>query len=154
MARRYRPRKEFKFWLYHDLVEDVRLMEYIEFLRKTRQFAKVLRNGLRLMWTLGEGDLSVLFELFPTLRSQFEPNSENLIEQFRQMLLQQQQPIPEIPKLEPVSNAGPKSLPAPQIAMPTFDDEDTIVMRRDTNAEANSSASFLDAALGFQKGAG
>ena len=68
------------------------------------------------------------------------------------MLLQHQQVIPEIPKLEPVSNGGPKPLPAPQIPMPTFDDEDTIVMRRDTSAGADSAASFLDASFGFQKG--
>lgn len=153
MARRYRPRKEFKFWLYRDLSEDVRLMDYIKFLRDTRQFAKVLRNGLRLMWTLGEGDLTVLFELFPTLRSQFAPNNEALIEEFRQMLLQHQLPTPEIPKLVSVSNGGAKPLPAPQIPMPTFDDEDTIVMRHDSGAGANSTASFLDAAFGFQKGA-
>jgi hypothetical protein len=151
MARRYRPRKEFKFWLYHDLTEDQRLMEYIAYLRKTRQFAKTLRNGLRLMWSLGEGDLSVLFELFPSLRSQFAPNTDALIEEFRQMLLQRPAALPEIPTLASTSG-GPKKLPAPPIAMPTFDDEDTIVIRRDPNASANTSVNFLDAALGFQKG--
>lgn len=149
MTRRFRPRKEFKFWLYHDLLEDQRLMDYIAYLRKTRQFAKTLRNGLRLMWALGEGDLSVLFELFPSLRSQLVPNADNLIEEFRQMLLQHQPTIPEIPTL---ASGSPKKLPTPPIAMPTFDDEDTIVIRRDPNASANTSVNFLDAALGFQKG--
>jgi len=151
MTRRYRPRKEFKFWLYHDLVEDTRLMDYINHLRKTRQFAKSVRNGLRLMWTLGEGDLSVLFELFPSLRSQFMPKGDELIEQFRQMLLQHQAAVPEFPKLESPASGNPKSLPVPHIAMPTFDDEDTMVMERDALGETRINTSFLDAAFGFQQ---
>lgn len=67
---RYRPRKEFKFWLYHDLADDVKLMEWIKFCKETRQFASVIKRGLRLMWSLGQGDTSVLFELFPTLKSE------------------------------------------------------------------------------------
>jgi len=70
MTRRPRPRKEFKFWLYWDIDEQVKLMDYIKWLNQTRQFATVVRNGLRLMWTLSEGDTSVLFELFPGLRAQ------------------------------------------------------------------------------------
>jgi hypothetical protein len=151
MTRRYRPRKLFKFWLYHDLAEDTRLMEYIAYLRQTRQFAKILRNGLRLMWTLGEGDLSVLFELFPSLRSQFMPKGDELIEQFRQMLLQHQPAIPEFPEKELPAAGSAKALPAPQIAMPTFDDEDTMVIRRDTHADTDATANFLSAALGIQK---
>jgi hypothetical protein len=151
MARRYRPRKLFKFWLYHDRLEDQRLMDYIDYLRKTRQFASTLRQGLRLMWTLGEGDLSVLFELFPSLRSQFMPNGDNLIEQFRQMLLQNQPVIPEFPNMEPLLTGNPKPLPAPQIAMPTFDDGDTVVIRHDMTAGASATTNFLDAAFGFQE---
>lgn len=149
--RRYRPRKQFKFWLYHDLLEDLRLMEYIAYLRKTQQFAKVLRSGLRLMWTLGEGDLSILFELYPTLRSQFVPGGENLIQEFRRLLEEHQIAIPDMPKLEPLSKGSAKPLLAPEIPMPTFDDEDTMVVRRDVNAGANTTANFLDAAFGFQK---
>lgn len=70
MARRYRPRKEFKFWLYHDLDEDKRLMEFIRFCKNTQQFACMVRNGLRLMWSLGEGSTAVLYELFPWLQTQ------------------------------------------------------------------------------------
>jgi hypothetical protein len=151
VARRYRPRKEFKFWLYHDLLEDQQLMDYIAYLRKTRQFAKTLRNGLRLMWSLGEGDLSVLFELFPSLRSQFMPDADDLIEQFRLMLLQNQPATPEFPKMEALAMGNPKPLPAPSLPMPTFEDEDTIVIRHDTTAGVSAAANFLDAAFGFQE---
>jgi hypothetical protein len=68
------------------------------------------------------------------------------------MLLQHQGAITEFPKMEPPPAGNPKSLPVPQIAMPTFDDEDTIVIRRDTQAGANTTTNFLDAAFGFQQG--
>jgi hypothetical protein len=46
----------------------------------------------------------------------------------------------------------PKAMSTPKLAMPTFDDEeDTVVIRRDTNADSNITANFLDAAFGFQE---
>lgn len=217
-----RRKKEIKFTLYHDVLEDTRLMEYVDYLRKTQQFPKVIRNALRLVWTLGEGDLSVLFELFPSLRGQFMPRPDELIEQFRQMLHQRMaaamSAAPEIPQpvgpqqlelplgLEPIEpapppvhhnetieqtiqeavqagmqrvlnqlaamqpltsktaapefskakppskNGNPKPLILPQIAMPTFDDEDdSVVIQHDINAKSDIIASFLDAAFGFQQ---
>jgi hypothetical protein len=150
MARRYRPRKLFKFWLYRDLVEDTRLMDYIAYLYKTRQFATTVRNGLRLMWTLGEGDLSVLFELFPGLQSKLTPRNDDLIEQFRQML--QAQPIAALPT--PALSAGIKPMNVPQIAMPTFDEDDeqdTIIIRRDDSAPNKTSNVFMQAVLSLQQ---
>jgi hypothetical protein len=148
MTRRYRPRKEFKFWLYHDLVEDMRLMEYIEFLVKTRQFATNVRNGLRLMWSLGQGDLSILFELFPTLRAQFVPDNSTLIEEFRQLLLQQSRAVQ--PETAPALS-GPKLLAgAKQLPMPVLDDDqDTIVLKR--NVSTDASANLFNAMLGLQQ---
>lgn len=70
---RYRPRKELKFWLYHDVESDSRLLDYIAFLKQTRQFATYVKRGLRLLWTLGEGDLTYLFELFPQLAERLNP---------------------------------------------------------------------------------
>jgi hypothetical protein len=117
MARRYRPRKEFKFWLYHDLNEDKRLMEFIRFCKTTQQFACMVRNGLRLMWSLGEGDTSVLYELFPWTRPQVAllpsvPDTESLerqIADLRQIMLQQgtvKTPYANYPML-PASGAPP-----------------------------------------------
>lgn len=45
-------------------------MEFIRFCKDTQQFARMVRNGLRLMWSLGEGDTTVLHELFPWTRPQ------------------------------------------------------------------------------------
>ena len=151
--RRYIPRETYKFQLRLDHTEDIHVYDILKYAETERRAVTTIRNGIKLMWALENDDLSVLFDLFPNLKGRFVPESTDLLEEFRRMLLQQQRAIPEIPTLAPVSNGGPKPLPAPQIAMPTFDDEDTIVMRRDTNAGASSAASFLDAAFGFQKGA-
>jgi hypothetical protein len=70
---RYRPRKEIKTWFYRDIDDQARLIEYVDYLKTTRQLAKIVRNGIRLMWSLGEGDTSVLFELFPGLKAQLTP---------------------------------------------------------------------------------
>ena len=70
--RPYIPRREFKFWLRTDREGEAGLIDYIDFLRKTRQFATKVKQGLRLIWSLGEGDTSVLRELFPHIVDQIE----------------------------------------------------------------------------------
>jgi hypothetical protein len=45
-------------------------MEFIHFCKTTQQFACMVRNGLRLMWSLGEGNTAVLHELFPWIQTQ------------------------------------------------------------------------------------
>ena len=70
---RYRPRREYKFWLYSDIELDLRLMEFIAYLKRTRQFATYIKRGLKLLWTLQEGDLTYLFELFPQLAERLNP---------------------------------------------------------------------------------
>jgi len=126
MARKYRPRKEFKFWLYHDLHEDIRLMEFIQYCKATRQFARVVRDGIRLIWSLRDGNTEVLFELFPHLQRQFKPDAEELIEQFRQMLMQYSTaPVQQPVQAEShVGQGGPKALNAPQFALPIPDDDE------------------------------
>lgn len=136
MPRKYRPRKEFKFWLYHDLSEDSRLMEFIAYCKATRQFARVVRDGIRLIWSLREGNTDVLFELFPHLERQFKPDAETLIEQFRQMLMQQQvaAPVqPPAPLPSGIEQGGKKLLGDVKVALPLLDDDDdgdTIVITK------------------------
>lgn len=138
MAGRYRPRKEYKFWLFHDLPEHARLMEFIDYCKSTRQFAKVVRDGIRLVWSLREGNLSILFELFPHLERQFNPDAQDLITEFREMLLQHhvapapvQQSLPGLADIDPPTK--PSKLSAAKIAMPLIiddDDGDTIVLNK------------------------
>jgi hypothetical protein len=138
MPRKYRPRKEFKFWLYHDRDEDSRLMDFIQYCKSTRQFARVVRDGIRLIWSLREGNTSVLFELFPHLERQFNPDAEDLIAQFRDMLLQHRnQPALQPVQIEnghgQVEQGGRKLLSAVKIDLPLLDeddDRDTLVLTK------------------------
>ncbi len=99
MARRYRPRQVFKFWLFLDKPEESRLIEFIEYSKAKRSFARIIRDGIRLMWSLSEGDTTVLFELFPGLRAQLTPiqpapvkdnrDLERQIEELKKLILEQ-----------------------------------------------------------------
>lgn len=156
MAQRYRPRKEFKFWLFYDLADEVRLMEYIAYLKKSRKFASYVRNGLRLMWSLGEGDTSVLFELFPGLKAQLQtppPDDDKLqrkIEDLHRLILEQgrgitiEAPLVAAPALKPLAGLKPvAALPAP---VEDDDDQDTVVLTKSTSTKgtANFISSFAN----------
>jgi hypothetical protein len=118
---RYRPRKEIKMWLYRDKNDESRLIDFVQYCKQTRQFAKMLRNGIRLMWSLGEGDTTVLYELFPWLQTQHTlkqpaPDTESLerqIADLKRIMLEQGNinPAPaHYPMLKP-SNAPPVVAP-------------------------------------------
>jgi hypothetical protein len=138
MPRKYRPRKEFKFWLYHDREEDSRLMEFIQYCKSTRQFARVVRDGIRLIWSLREGNTRILFELFPHMERQFNPDAEDLIAQFREMLLQNRNvPVQQPVSIEsgPAEQGGRKLLSGAKIDLPLLEDDDdgdTIVLSKKT----------------------
>lgn len=176
MARRYRPRKEFKFWLYQDIEAEVKLTEYIDYLRKTRQFARTIRNGLRLIWTLGEGDLSVLFELFPTLRTRFDtpPATPTPGDDFNKLLIEaakegaKQAMLESPPTLPPpaandqgqrfgaatVGSGGMGNLKTNFVVQaPTFDDdeddENTVIIKRDENAGNDITANLVRSFMGL-----
>jgi hypothetical protein len=151
MARRYRPRKEFKFWLYHDLPEDKRLMEFIQFCKTTQQFARMVRNGLRLMWSLGEGDTSVLHELFPWTKTQPTlPAPAADTEKLERQIADLKRIMLEQGSLLALGEGAPPARPAlasmKKLALPVIDDEDedTIVLNKSTNTSVmdNFFASF------------
>lgn len=138
MGRRYRPRKEFKYWLYHDIAEDVKLMEYIGYLYQTRQFARTIRNGLRLMWTLGQGDLTVLFELFPGIQA-------SLGSQYRQDMDE----IKRLIRENCNSPAQPQTITA-LLPMPIVEDDesDLLILNRVTSTDSTNN--FLAGFASFE----
>jgi hypothetical protein len=152
MPRKYRPRKEFKFWLYHDRDEDSRLMDFIQYCKSTRQFARVVRDGIRLIWSLREGNTAVLFELFPHLERQFNPDAEDLIAQFRDMLLQHRTvPVPQPVQLDNGGGQGErKLLTVAKIDLPLLDNEedgDTLVLTKKSGGITGSN--LLSGILGL-----
>lgn len=147
MPRKYRPRKEFKFWLYHDRDEDSRLMEFIQYCKSTRQFARVVRDGIRLIWSLREGNLAILFELFPHMEHQFNPDAKDLIAQFREMLLQQRNaPVPQPVQIDSgIEQGGQKLLSTKKIDLPLLDDDDgdTIVIAKASGSNSKEAMASL-----------
>lgn len=136
-----RPRKQFKFWLLRDDAADQGLQEYIAYLKTMGSFTQTIRDGLRLMWTLRQGDLSILFELFPTLQSQLKPDHTPLIEEIRAILLSQPMTTAAPPGIKPIAMKP--------ITMPIFDDDadeqPTVIIK--TTASAGGTANFLEAAF-------
>jgi len=147
MTSRYRPRRQFKFLLYQDVDMELILTDFILRLKGERKFATVVKNGLRLMGSLMEKNLSVLLELFPwieaaILTSAPKPpsapdsgNLERLIQGAVQSSVQQAlMNMPSLPATTPVAAPLKQSgtLGAGKVmALPTFDDDDddTIVIK-------------------------
>ena len=147
--RRYTPRQTRKFQLRLDHPLDVHVAEVLGHARARRREVTIIREGIALWWALENGDLEYLFEKFPQYRAHFNPDVEELIDQFRQMLQQQAKGSEETGT--PVLPAG-KTIDTPKFALPVFDDEDdqdTLVIKRDTSTAASDN--FMKAILSLQQ---
>lgn len=151
MAGRYRPRRGFQFALYQDLPMEQILTDFIVQLKKERKYVTTLKNGLRLMGSLMQRDLSVLDELFPFVREAIlasaqkaepTPSSgdlERLAERAAQLAAQQVvMQMPSLPATTPVAAPFKPSTgtlgKGINLSMPVFDDDDddgdTIVLTK------------------------
>src|SRR5258705_3970514 len=107
--KRYTPRQTRKFQLRRDHPIDMHVSEILDFSRSHRREVTVIRDGVRLLWALENNDLSVLFEMFPHLKSQFIPDGLSLMEQIQALFLNSQ----VLPQAAPVSQSnGIKTLNA------------------------------------------
>ena len=148
---RYRLR--FTFWLDMLKPDELVLADKIELLKNERLFAKTVRDGIRLLCDLRAGRVAVLGELFPWVfdavaaaveeekgaqSSAIEAQLQRL-EEF--MLAQDNVPI----SASSASQAGgtkAMNVPGLRVPEPDADDEDTIVIKRDTST--NSAHNFLN----------
>src|SRR5512145_1846952 len=87
-----RFRIRFVFWLDLEKQDENQIAEQIEVLKQERSFAKVVRDGIRLVCDLRAGRTDVLLELFPWVTERFQqPQSDTtelaaLVEQFKSMM--------------------------------------------------------------------
>lgn len=65
-------RTQVKVWLEPERDEHYYILEIIEYLKNNRLFSKTFRDGIRLIYSLRQHDLSVLFELFPWIKEKFD----------------------------------------------------------------------------------
>ena len=142
-ARNHVPRQTRKFQLRLNHPIDSHVGQILDYAKSQRGEVTMIRDGVRLLWALKNDDLNVLFELFPHLQRQFKPDAETLIEQFRQMLMQQVaapvQPQPPAPLPSAIEQGGKKSLTAVKVALPLLDDDDdgdTIVITKASDSNS------------------
>jgi hypothetical protein len=125
--KRYVPRQTRKFQLRHNNPIDVHVGEILDFSRSQRREVTVIRDGVRLLWALENNDLSVLFEMFPHLKSQFVPDGMSLMEQIQTLFLNSQVSRTE-PQPQLTQSIGLKSVNTPKFELPTFEDDDELSM--------------------------
>ena len=144
------------FWLDDQIDRDWKIGEMIRDLKKQRQFTSAVRDGIRLIVDLRAGRTDVLFELFPLLAEQLKASAappppdtsglERKIDQLQQAFLSGGAGSSNGLSMLPATTGGLigggiKTMNVPQIAMPTFDDDDdeqdTVVIKRADPAEVS-----------------
>lgn len=105
--------------------EDIDLDNAVSDLKARRQLSSVVRDGIRLVLDLQAGRLDVLKELFPFVSRSFVQDSV-------------QDSVQDKPVgLKPIQGFM-------GIVAPGFDDdEDTLIIRKDVNADAGTTDNFL-----------
>ena len=142
----HRFRLGFKFWLNIENPQEQEIVDHIEDLKKSRSFAKTIRDGIRLIYDLRRGKTEVLQELFPWVLEQNiapvetpddapQPDStarlESHIERLEQLLLQQ--------GAMPVENSKPSQAPVPVKRESSVSDDFEITVTQSKNSENNRS---------------
>lgn len=108
------PRHARKYLFRNDHPMDQHVEQILNFWKSEKQEITNLRKAVALFYALENGDLPALFEIFPQYKTQFAPSAAEALEQFMEILRQQQQPIAsgvgQSIKYEP-----PIPLPAPPV---------------------------------------
>ncbi|MBA3867837.1 MAG: hypothetical protein H0X30_01640 [Anaerolineae bacterium] len=120
------PRHTRKYQFRNDHPTDQHVENILDFWKNGKQEITNLRKAVALYYALEQGDLSVLFDAFPQYKTQFAPSTAEALEQFMQILKQQQQPT-VIGTGQSITYNPPIPLAAPPIAeakpsLPVSDD--------------------------------
>jgi hypothetical protein len=153
-------RFKFEFWLDAKKDDELLLMEDIDGLKRNRLFSKTIRDGIRLIMDLRRGNLDVLLELFPQFKSRIcdenasggggDNDLHTKIDRLESMMLQQAEPGGILMSARQNATGGPKKIGLGALDAPRIDDddEDTLVVRKDTSTHA--SENFLRAMMALQ----
>ena len=148
-----RFRLQVKFWLDLHKSEESSLADLIAELKQARTFSRVVRDGIRLVADLGQGDLDVLLTLFPWVEDAFyerfkeqQPASDSALQQqlarLEKLLIEQGSwPVD-------MSITGPKKLAIPITTPPINDNsDDSLLVIKPAKSEHDSSQNFLNSAF-------
>ena len=156
-----RFRLRFTFWLDIHKPDEQALSETIETLKTKKLFAKTIRDGIKLVCSLMDGRLDLLFSLYPWVREEFEKRStprttQALEEQLARLeyLMGQGMSvsidtghIQSTPAL-----TGPKPLAVKSFSLPRFEDDDdeaTLILTKSTSN--NAALNFINTMKGLQQ---
>lgn len=152
------------FWLDTSVHEEADIAAMVYYLKyggegsPGRIFAKTIRDGIRLVWSLRRGDLNVLFELFPWVQAEFagragatvgqSPKLTSQLERIEQLLLEQHyQPIPE-------EQGSIKRLDVGSFSPPSFEDDDdlpVLEVKKATASGGTATQNFLNSLQALQQ---
>lgn len=154
------PRQKVEFWLRKNKADEVWLVDLIGYLKGQRVFARVIRDGLRLIWDLKNKNVDVLLELFPDVANWLQVKMtppppppdiaklERQIAQLQQYLIEQggnqlPQPPADYPSmkpsgLQPLGGMKPIAGGLKPLSKPMVDDDDDveIVVKKNTSTDA------------------
>lgn len=82
------PRHTRKYQFRNDHPVDQHVEGILDFWKCSKQEITNLRKAVSLYYAIEQGNLEILFEMFPQYRNQFTPGNSQLIEQFMQILMQ------------------------------------------------------------------
>src|SRR6185295_14523091 len=92
---------------------DQRVENILNFWKTGKQEITNLRKAVALYYALEQGDLPALFDLFPQYKAQFAPGTAEALEQFMQILKQQQPAAIGTGQSQSTTYNPPIPLPAP-----------------------------------------
>ena len=145
--------------------DELAVAEQIANLKTQGLYSKTVRDGIRLVSDLREGNLDVLFELFPWVRAEFleyvasaqpqksdtEINIQKQLARIEELLANGEAAMPA-PK---IANGvgGPKAMNVPPIPAPDFaDDAVELVVKKSASSGKQAAENFLAAAFALQGG--
>ena len=157
-AKRYRMRFDFQLNVAKD--DEFAIAEQIANLKTQGLYSKTVRDGIRLVSDLRDGNLDMLYELFPWVRAEFLEYMAAVQPQLSDTEINIQQQLSRIEELlangDTTSSAlnitsgggGPKPMKIPSISPPDFDDhDDAPLIVTKAAASGNTAQNFIDSAF-------
>jgi hypothetical protein len=157
-TKRYRMRFDFQLNVAKE--DEYAIAEQIAALKQQGLYSKTVRDGIRLVSDLRDGNLDVLFELFPWVRAEFLEYINTVQSPKSATELHIQDQLARIEELlangESTSQmtsgvGGPKPMKVPPIADPHFDDLTDQVVLKKARSDGQAVQNFLDSAFGLQQ---
>ncbi len=154
-----------KFWLDLDKPQEEEINQMIDQFKRKREFSRIIRDGIRLIGSLGQGNLAVLLALFPWVEEAFyerfterqntlNSSLQQQLERLERLLIEQgNTPVASVLQSVNTSSGGIKKLDVPPVAPPVFDDDDddiTLVVRK-AKDDGSSARNFLDSVFALQR---